>query len=150
VVSLNGEHQPLVRAGLAWLERQAKARFSGEFLSLGEPEHVAILQPLSDEVDRQQRDAQRRRFRSKAQGGTIYYVAVTDRDPLARSFDSRAKSLAQDVLETDPAMPVLFFRLIKNLTADGYYTSRVGLLEELGYAGNTMLARFPACSVPEH
>ena len=47
-------------------------------------------------------------------------------------------------------MPVRLFRLIKNLTADGYYTSRVGLLEELGYTGNTMLASFPACTVPEH
>ena len=47
-------------------------------------------------------------------------------------------------------MPVRLFRLIKNLTADGYYTSRVGLLEELGYTGNTALARFPGCAVPEH
>ena len=35
------------------------------------------------------------------------------------------------------------------LTADGYYTSRVGLIEELRYAGNTAPARFPAYSVPE-
>ena len=42
------------------------------------------------------------------------------------------------------------FRLVKNLTADGYYTSRAGLLQELGYAGNTALARFPGCTVREH
>ena len=41
-------------------------------------------------------------------------------------------------------MPVRFFRLIKNLTADGYYTSRVGLLEELGYIGNKYRPRLPA------
>ena len=84
VVSLNAEHQPLIRAGLAWLERQAKTRFSREFLSLGEAEHVAILQPLSDEIDRQQREAQRGRFRTEAQGGSVYYVALTDRDTPAR------------------------------------------------------------------
>ena len=39
-------------------------------------------------------------------------------------------------------------RLHKNLTADGYYTSRVGLLDELGYAGNTMLPKFSGCSFP--
>ena len=33
---------------------------------------------------------------------------------------------------------------------DGYYTSRAGLLEELGYKGNTALGRFPSCTVPEH
>ena len=35
VVSLNAEHQPLIRAGLAWLERQAKARYSKVAVSLG-------------------------------------------------------------------------------------------------------------------
>jgi hypothetical protein len=44
---------------------------------------------------------------------------------------------------------VQFFALMKSLTADGYYTSRAGLIEELGYKGNTALASFPAC-VPEH
>jgi len=68
-------------------------------------------------------------------------VALTDKDPPA--------SAARVALQTDSGMPVRFFRLIKNLTADGYYTSRAGLLEELGYTGNTALARFPACSVPE-
>jgi gluconate 2-dehydrogenase gamma chain len=46
------------------------------------------------------------------------------------------------------ARNVQFFALIKNLTADGYYTSRTGLLEELGYKGNTAHAGFPSC--PEH
>ena len=41
---------------------------------------------------------------------------------------------------------VQFFSLIKNLTADGYYTSRVGLIEELGYKGNAALPRYPQCS----
>jgi gluconate 2-dehydrogenase gamma chain len=158
VVSVNAEHQPLIRAGLAWLERQAKVRFSRDFLSLGGAEQVSILQPLSDEIDRQQREAQRGRFRSRTDGGSVYYVSVTDRDPPARPIDSRVNALAQGTpaaaaavtLESDPRLPSRFFRLVKNLTADGYYTSRAGLLEELGYAGNTALGRFPVCSVPEH
>ncbi len=40
---------------------------------------------------------------------------------------------------------VRFFALLKNLTADGYYTSRTGLIEELGYQGNTVLSAFPDC-----
>ena len=63
VVSLNEEHQPLIRAGLAWLHRQSKSRHSRDFLSLGEAEQVAILQPLSDEIDRQRTEARRSRFR---------------------------------------------------------------------------------------
>ena len=43
-----------------------------------------------------------------------------------------------------------FFQLMKNLTADGYYTSYTGLIEELGYKGNTALAQFPVSTIPEH
>ena len=43
-----------------------------------------------------------------------------------------------------------FLRAVKSMTADGYYTSSVGLVEDLGYKGNTALERFPTCEVPEH
>jgi hypothetical protein len=43
-----------------------------------------------------------------------------------------------------------FFNAIKSLTADGYYTSRIGLIQELGYDGNTYLASFPESRIPEH
>ena len=143
VVTLNAEHQPLVRAGLAWLGEQSSSRFSRDFLKLDDEQHGAILKPLSDAIDQQQRAAHKARFRTEAKGGTVYYVAVTDRDPLARP------SVTNVAPRTESDLPVRFFRLIKNLTADGYYTSRAGLLEELGYTGNTALARFPSCTVPE-
>lgn len=58
-----------------------------------------------------------------------------------------------DAWENHPHGPlgrnVEFFAMMKSLTADGYYTSRIGLIEELGYKGNTALASFPGC-VPEH
>jgi hypothetical protein len=43
-----------------------------------------------------------------------------------------------------------FFNAIKSLTADGYYTSRIGLLQELGYNGNAYLAAFPEFRIAEH
>jgi gluconate 2-dehydrogenase gamma chain len=145
VVTLNAEHQALLRAGLAWLNRQAQARSSRTFVELGETEQIAILQPLSDAIDRQQREAQQRRFRSDASGRLTYYVALTDRStPTPSAVASRP---ALDASDAD--LPVRLFRLMKNLTADGYYTSRVGLVEELGYAGNTALAKFPSCAIPE-
>ena len=139
VVTLNAEHQQLLRAGLAWLDRQAQTRSSRTFVELGESDQIAILQPLSDAVDRQQREAQQRRFRSDASGHLTYYVAVTDRNtPTPSAVASRPADLS-----------VRLFRLVKNLTADGYYTSRLGLVEELGYVGNTALAKFPSCTIPE-
>jgi len=39
-----------------------------------------------------------------------------------------------------------FFEMAKNMTADGYYTSRAGLVEELGYKGNMAMESFPSCA----
>jgi gluconate 2-dehydrogenase gamma chain len=42
-----------------------------------------------------------------------------------------------------------FFSLLRNMTADGFFTSEIGI-KYLGYMGNTFLKEFPGCpSVPE-
>jgi hypothetical protein len=42
-----------------------------------------------------------------------------------------------------------FFRFLRNLTADAYVTSEIGM-KDLGYIGNTFLLDFPGCPpVPE-
>src|ERR1051325_10127667 len=43
-----------------------------------------------------------------------------------------------------------FFRLLKDLTIDGYYSSHAGLVKELGWHGNTFLPEFKGCTHPEH
>jgi gluconate 2-dehydrogenase gamma chain len=44
---------------------------------------------------------------------------------------------------------VAFFAFLRNLTCDGFYSSKIGI-EDLGYIGNTSLREFPGCpSLPE-
>ncbi|MBI1353048.1 MAG: hypothetical protein GC160_01795 [Acidobacteria bacterium] len=43
-----------------------------------------------------------------------------------------------------------FFRTLKRATIDGYYTSKIGIHDDLQYQGNTALAEFPGCTHPEH
>jgi gluconate 2-dehydrogenase gamma chain len=47
---------------------------------------------------------------------------------------------------TDPRLSqgVAFFSLLRNLTASGFFTSKIGI-EYLGYVGNTYLAEFLGC-----
>ena len=47
-------------------------------------------------------------------------------------------------------VPEQFFRTIKNATIDGYYTSKIGIHDELQYKGNAYLKEFPGCTHPEH
>jgi gluconate 2-dehydrogenase gamma chain len=147
VVSMNPEHQGLMRAGLEWIDDRSRELFAERFLDASEAQQVQILQPLSDEVDRQQRATLSARYRGGGAGGTFYAPRTekTETEPRPKPAVAPAAS------PVSPAdVPVRFFRLLKNLTADGYYTSRVGLLDELGYKGNTALSQFPSCTVPEH
>ena len=39
---------------------------------------------------------------------------------------------------------VEFFSLLRNLTSDGFFTSKIGI-KYLGYVGNSFLSDFPGC-----
>jgi hypothetical protein len=43
-----------------------------------------------------------------------------------------------------------FFKAIKNMTIDGYYTSEIGIHKDLRYKGNQYLKEFKGCTHPEH
>jgi gluconate 2-dehydrogenase subunit 3-like protein len=43
-----------------------------------------------------------------------------------------------------------FFRLVKDMTVEGFYTSQVGLIDVLNYQGMNYMAEFPGCTHPEH
>ena len=46
----------------------------------------------------------------------------------------------------DPSLNqgIKFFSFLRNLTADGFFTSEIGI-KYLGYIGNTYLQEFPGC-----
>ncbi len=46
--------------------------------------------------------------------------------------------------------PYRVFKQIKDLTIDGYYGSKEGLTQELGWNANTFLREFKGCTHPEH
>jgi Gluconate 2-dehydrogenase subunit 3 len=50
----------------------------------------------------------------------------------------------------ESAEGVEFFTAIKNMTIAGYYSTEIGLRQELGDSGQLMLARFEGCTHPEH
>lgn len=43
-----------------------------------------------------------------------------------------------------------FFIELKRMTVDGYYTSTIGIHDEMGYVGNQHLTAAPSCDHPEH
>jgi len=43
-----------------------------------------------------------------------------------------------------------FYRLVKGMTVGAFYTSKVGLIDVLGYQGRDFLPEFLGCTHPEH
>jgi gluconate 2-dehydrogenase gamma chain len=43
-----------------------------------------------------------------------------------------------------------FFKMMKSATVDGYYTSKIGIHDELKYRGNSYIKEFTGCTHPEH
>jgi gluconate 2-dehydrogenase gamma chain len=43
-----------------------------------------------------------------------------------------------------------FYRLVKEMTVEGFYTSKIGLVDVLGFQGRTYLSEFHGCTHPEH
>ena len=53
--------------------------------------------------------------------------------------------------ELDPKTPLeQFFRTAKDATIRGYYTSEIGIHQDLKYQGNKFLTEFVGCTHPEH
>jgi hypothetical protein len=81
--------------------------------------------------------------REKHQRG-FHEISVEDREALlmAMSLPERQSGTIHEGFE--------FYRLVKDMTVEGFYTSRVGLVDVLGYKGLAFFSEFPGCTHPEH
>jgi hypothetical protein len=93
-------------------------------------------------------------------GGGLFWLDSFCTDRFGKAFLDCAAEQKKEVLDliafrknakTDPSLSqgVAFFAFLRNLTCDGYYTSKIGIAD-LGYIGNTALREFPGCPpIPE-
>jgi len=77
-------------------------------------------------------------------GKTFVAAAAPDQTTLLTSLADENNRPAAD------RVGVNFFRAIKSMTIDGYYSTEIGLRQELGDSGQLYLAQFTGCDHPEH
>lgn len=84
-------------------------------------------------------------------------IAKMSRDKFGKPFaDSTAEQqteLLKEISKDEKSPQTVeerFFRTIKYATIDGYYTSEIGIKQELHYKGNAYLKEFTGCTHPEH
>ena len=80
---------------------------------------------------------------SQERFSTAFITANSDQQVTVLKAISKNEYKARSIEER-------FFVAIKGLTVDGYYTSQVGIHQELQYKGNAYLKDFVGCSHPDH
>jgi gluconate 2-dehydrogenase gamma chain len=92
--------------------------------------------------------------------GGLMWLDSTCMDRYGRGYLECSAGQQKEILDliayrknmiSDPSVSqgVEFFSVLRNLTADGFFTSEIGI-KYLGYIGNTFLKEFPGCPpVPE-
>jgi len=119
-----------------------KDEVSGGALEAGAPEFIDLLTSENEE------------FQGIFSGGLMWLDNFCS-DHYDHVFLDCTPAQQKEVLDliayrknakSDPALSqgVSFFAKLRNLTCDGFYTSKIGI-EDLKYIGNTALAEFPGC-----
>ena len=71
-------------------------------------------------------------------------IAQLDHSAIENSQQQSLGELVAASSRNKRAKAVEYFSLLRNMTADGFFTSKIGI-KYLGYKGNTYLTSFPGC-----
>lgn len=112
--------------GLTWINQRCRTQYDVAFIKATPAQQLALLTPLSPPVDR-------------------------TRTPEKESAYVPAQPLQQDRAESPPDPTALeFFKSMRSLTITGYYTSEIGMKEELGDDGNLFFEDYLGCDDPAY
>jgi len=118
-------------AGLAALDAEAVTRFRVPFVRLSEEQSTALLTDIS----------RYETAKPKADAGL-----EIPRNEQPKPLPPRVDSLLGDIRHPRERPPLeAFFADTKQATIHGYYTSEIGIHQDLRYKGNTLLAEFVGC-----
>jgi len=115
---------------------------SGGAIEAGAPEFIDLLTSENTEYQRQL-------------AGGILWLDSTCSDRYGKAFVDCTPQQQKQILDqiayrnnavTDASLSqgVEFFSFLRNMTADGFFTSEIGI-KYLGYIGSTFLKEFPGC-----
>jgi hypothetical protein len=115
---------------------------SGGAVEAGAPEFIDLLTSENEDYQR-------------TLGAGVNWLDATCKARFGKAFLECSQGQQKEILdliayrknaEGDESLtsPVEFFTLLRNMTADGFFTSRIGI-RYLGYKGNTFLTHFDGC-----
>lgn len=115
---------------------------SGGAIEAGAPEFIDLL--TSENTDYQKTLGDGLKWLDSTcttRNGKTYLDSTLQQQKEVLDLIAYRKNAEQDESLTEP---VEFFSFLRNFTADGFFTSKIGI-KYLGYKGNTFLPEFPGC-----
>jgi gluconate 2-dehydrogenase gamma chain len=115
---------------------------SGGAIEAGAPEFIDLLTSENTEYQR-------------IMGGGLLWLDATCSDRYEKIFLDCSQSQQKEILDqiayrnnalSDPSLSqgIEFFSFLRNMTADGFFTSEIGI-KYLGYIGSAFLKEWPGC-----
>jgi len=126
-------------SGLTWIDERSTARYQKDFMSASGEQQTALLVPFADETNHAA-DANERKRVSHASGA----------GPGAPASERVGGTGGAKPPGLEDATGVTFFQAIKSMTISGYYSTQIGLQQELGDDGVMVNGVFKGCDHPEH
>jgi hypothetical protein len=115
---------------------------AGGAIEAGAPEFIDLLTSENAELQSQLGDGLKW---LDATCTTKYQKTWLDSAPAQQKEILDLIAFRKSADEDDTLTPAVdFFSLLRNMTADGFFTSKIGI-KYLGYKGNTFLPAFPGC-----
>lgn len=120
--SQNSELANIYTGGLAWLDAEAKKLYGSFFLDAQPEQQTALL----DSITRLERTSNENRERGLSYEGMVHYPGFGQ-----YGFQP----------QTDLGPGVFFFKWLRKMTIDAFYTSEIGI-KDIEYKGNGVLSQF--------
>ena len=86
---------------------------------------------------------------AEARSRALFAAGLLEATP-AQGTELLTRLAAEGNPEGEEQIGIDFFRALKAMTINGYYTTEIGLRQELGDPGQLFLLQFPGCDHPEH
>jgi hypothetical protein len=122
--------------GLAWLDARCEQRVNRQFVNATPEQQIELLKSLDDLASLE--PASRPPFKAATTGPEL----VGAQPGTAPPPPSRISPEDKPGVDT--------YRALKAMTCAGYYSSEIGLMQEIGDDGQMFATEFKGCTHPEH
>jgi len=124
--------------GLAWLDTRSDQRTGKGFVNTTPEQQIELLKTLDTAASMEPADA------------TLFKPAGTGPELVGAAPGTGTANAARPAITPEDRPGVDVYRALKAMTCAGYYSSEIGLMQEIGDDGQLFLTEFKGCTHKEH